>query len=255
MRHAPAAVDVPAEALIEKEPITILCSDKGWIKAARGHLEDVGEVKYKEGDKGKFALKAETTDKLIVFATNGRCYTIACDKLPGGRGYGEPVRLMIDLGNDQDVVALFIHRPGTKLLVASSAGRGFVVAQDDVVASTRGGKQILNVSGDEEGAGACIVAGDTVAVIGENRRLLLFPLADVPEMARGRGVFLQRYKDGGSVGHQDLRLGRRAHLGYRRRGADRNRSPGLAGQARPGRAAAAEGLSALQPFFVNGRGH
>ncbi len=194
---APAAVDVPAEALIEKEPITILCSDKGWIKAARGHLDDVGEVKYKEGDKGRFALKAETTDKLIVFATDGRCYTIACDKLPGGRGYGEPVRLMIDLGNDQDVVALFIHRPGTKLLVASSTGRGFVVSEDDVVASTRGGKQILNVSGDEEGAGACIVGGDTVAVIGDNRKLLLFPLAEVPEMARGRGVFLQRYKDGG----------------------------------------------------------
>ena len=194
---APAAVDVPVEALIEKEPITILCSDKGWIKAARGHLDDVGEVKYKEGDKHKFALKAETTDKLIVFATNGRCYTIACDKLPGGRGYGEPVRLMTDLGNDHDVVALFIHRPGTRLLVASSTGRGFVVPEDDVVASTKGGKQILNVSGDEEGAGACIVAGDTVAVIGDNRKLLLFPLADVPEMARGRGVFLQRYKDGG----------------------------------------------------------
>ncbi len=194
---APAAVDVPVEALIEKEPITILCSDKGWIKAARGHLVDVGEVKYKEGDKHKFALKAETTDKLIVFATNGRCYTIACDKLPGGRGYGEPVRLMTDLGNDHDVVALFIHRPGTRLLVASSTGRGFVVPEDDVVASTKGGKQILNVSGDEEGAGACIVGGDTVAVIGDNRKLLLFPLADVPEMARGRGVFLQRYKDGG----------------------------------------------------------
>ncbi len=194
---APAAVDVPVEALIEKEPITILCSDKGWIKAARGHLDDVGDVKYKEGDKGRFALKAETTDKLIVFATDGRCYTIACDKLPGGRGYGEPVRLMIDLGNDQDVVALFIHKPGTKLLVASSTGRGFVVSEDDVVASTRGGKQILNVSGDEEGAGACIVGGDTVAVIGDNRKLLLFPLAEVPEMARGRGVFLQRYKDGG----------------------------------------------------------
>ena len=194
---APAAVDVPVEALIEKEPITILCSDKGWIKAARGHLDDVGEVKYKEGDKHKFALKAETTDKLIVFATNGRCYTIACDKLPGGRGYGEPVRLMTDLGNDHDVVALFIHKPGTRLLVASSTGRGFVVPEDDVVASTKGGKQILNVSGDEEGTGACIVGGDTVAVIGDNRKLLLFPLADVPEMARGRGVFLQRYKDGG----------------------------------------------------------
>ena len=194
---APAAVDVPVEALIEKEPITILCSDKGWIKAARGHLDDVGEVKYKEGDKHKFALKAETTDKLIVFATNGRCYTIACDKLPGGRGYGEPVRLMTDLGNDHDVVALFIYKAGTRLLVASSTGRGFVVPEDDVVASTKGGKQILNVSGDEEGAGACIVGGDTVAVIGDNRKLLLFPLADVPEMARGRGVFLQRYKDGG----------------------------------------------------------
>ncbi len=195
--EAPAVVDVPLEALIEKEPITVLCSDKGWIKAVKGHLENVKDVKYKEGDKGKFAIHAETTDKLIVFGTNGRFYTLGCDKLPGGRGFGEPVRLMLDLGNDHDVVGLFIHKPGEKLLVASSSGRGFVVPENDVIAQTKGGKQVLNVSGDEEAAAVCRIDGDWVAVIGENRKLLLFPLDEVPEMTRGRGVFLQKYKDGG----------------------------------------------------------
>ena len=194
---APDDVDVPVEAMIEKEPITVLCSAKGWIKAAKGHLEDVSDVKYKEGDRGQFAIRAETTDKLIVFATNGRFYTLGCDKLPGGRGFGEPLRLMIDLGNEHDVVSVMLHQPEAKLLIASTSGRGFVVAEKDVVAQTRGGKRILNVSGDEEAVACCRIQGDQVAVIGENRKLLLFPLEEVPEMARGRGVFLQRYKDGG----------------------------------------------------------
>ncbi|MBT4115084.1 MAG: DNA topoisomerase IV subunit A [Rhodospirillaceae bacterium] len=196
--EAPVIMDVPLEALIEKEPVTVLCSEKGWIKAAKGHLEDTGEVKYKEGDRERFAIRAETTDKLLMFATNGRFYTMPCDKLPGGRGFGEPVRLMIELGNEHDIVALFLWRPGEALLVASSAGRGFRVKTDDVVAQTKSGKQVLNVgAGDDEAVVCAPVSGDQVAVIGENRKLLIFPLDEIPEMTRGRGVILQRYKDGG----------------------------------------------------------
>jgi topoisomerase-4 subunit A len=196
---APKIIDIPLDAFIEKEPITVLLSDKGWIKAAKGHLEDgaIADVKYKEGDRGRFAIRCETTDKILLFATNGRFYTLAGDKLPGGRGFGEPVRLMIELGNEHAIVAAFVFRPDEKFVLASSAGRGFIVKSDDVLAQTRGGKQALNVSGDEEAAVCARVEGDTVAVIGENRKLLLFPLKEVPEMARGRGVILQRYKDGG----------------------------------------------------------
>ncbi|MBN07765.1 MAG: DNA topoisomerase IV subunit A [Rhodospirillaceae bacterium] len=194
---APPVIDVPVEAFIEKEPITVICSEKGWIKAAKGHLEDVSDVKYKDGDRGKFSFHAETTDKLLLFATNGRFYTIPCDKLPGGRGFGEPVRLMVDLGNEDDIVSLFIFKRGEKLLVASSGGRGFIVRTEDVIAQTKNGKQALNVKGDDEAAAICPVLGDHVAIIGDNRKLLVFPLDDVPEMSRGRGVILQRYKDGG----------------------------------------------------------
>ena len=196
---APALIDIPLDAFIEKEPITVFLSDKGWIKAVKGHLEDsaIADVKYKEGDRGRFAIRAETTDKIMLFATNGRFYTLAGDKLPGGRGFGEPVRLMIELGNEHAIVAAFVYKPGEQFLLASSAGRGFIVKSDDVFAQTRGGKQALNVSGDEEAAVCARVEGDTVAVIGENRKLLLFPLKEVPEMSRGRGVILQRYKDGG----------------------------------------------------------
>ncbi|MDG2034906.1 MAG: DNA topoisomerase IV subunit A, partial [Rhodospirillales bacterium] len=193
---APPVIDVPIEAFIEKEPVTVICSDKGWIKAAKGHLEDVSDVKYKDGDRGKFSFHAETTDKILLFATNGRFYTIPCDKLPGGRGFGEPVRLMIDLGNEHDIVGLFLFKPGEKFLVASSAGRGFVIKSDDVIAQTKNGKQALNVKGDDEAAAICPVVGDHVAIIGDNRKLLVFPLDDVPEMSRGRGVILQRYKEG-----------------------------------------------------------
>ena len=192
----PPELQVPVEALVEREPCTVICSEKGWIRVVRGRNVALGELKYKEGDAPRFAVEAETTDKLLLFATNGRFYTLAVDKLPGGRGHGEPFRLMIDLGNEHDVVALLPHRPGLKLLVAASDGRGFVVAADEAVAQTRAGKQILNLG---EGAAACAAApvlGDTVAAVGENRKLLLFPLSEVPEMARGRGVILQRYKDG-----------------------------------------------------------
>ena len=197
--QAPTAVVVPLEAFIEKEPITVLCSEKGWIRALKGHAPVGDEVKYKEGDAGRFVIQAQTTDKLVVFATNGRFYTVGCDKLPGGRGHGEPLRLMIDLGNEHDVVAMFVHDPARRLIVASNSGRGFVVEEKDLIAQTRNGKQILNL-GEGEAASACVFVpegADAVAVIGENRKLLVFPLEELPPLQRGRGVTLQRYKDGG----------------------------------------------------------
>ncbi len=194
---APAAVVIPLEAMVEREPVTVICSDKGWIRALKGHVEPNGELKFKEGDRARFALRAETTDKLLVLGTNGRFYTLSADKLPGGRGHGEPIRLMIDLGNDQDIVTLFVHKPGRKLLIASSDGRGFVVPEDEVVAQTRAGKQVLNLSDGAEAQACAVVEGDHVAVVGDNRKLIVFELAEVPEMTRGRGVILQKYKDGG----------------------------------------------------------
>ena len=194
---APAVEEMAPETFIEREPITVICSAKGWLRSIRGHVAEGPDVRYKEGDRARFWLHAETTDKLVLFATNGRFYTLTCDKLPGGRGHGEPVRLMLDLGNDEDVVSMRVHRPGRKLLVASSAGRGFVVEEDQVLAQTRAGKQVLNLSGGEEAAVAAPVTGEHVAVVGENRKLLIFPLSEVPEMTRGRGVLLQRYRDGG----------------------------------------------------------
>ena len=195
--EAPSALVIPLEAHIEKEDITVVCSDKGWIRAFKGHMEDTSEIKYKDGDRERFVLHASTTDKLVIFATNGRFYTIGADKLPPGRGHGEPIRLMVDLSNDHDLVSIFLHDPERKLLVASSDGRGFVVAEKDVLAQTRTGKQVLNVSGDVEARACAFVAGDHVAVLGENNKLLLFPIAELPEMTRGRGVTLQKYKDGG----------------------------------------------------------
>ena len=189
--------EVPLEAMIEREPITVVCSEMGWVRALKGHVALDSELKFKDGDKGRFLFHAETTDKLLVFASNGRFYTVLGANLPGGRGMGEPLRLMIDLPNECSIVALFIHRPGGKLLVASSAGDGFVVAEEDVLAQTRSGKQALNVR-DDVVARVCVpVAGDHIAVVGENRKVLVFALEELPEMARGKGVRLQKYKDGG----------------------------------------------------------
>ncbi len=194
---APALEAVPVDAYVEREPITVICSEKGWIRAVKGHLADTSDLKYKEGDRGKFTLHAETTDKLLVFATNGRFYTLGCDKLPGGRGFGEPLRLMVELGNDQDIVHMRVFRAEERLLLAASDGRGFVVKADEVLAQTRAGKQVLNVEGDVEAAACAPVVGDWVAVLGENRKLLVFPLEEVPEMSRGRGVIFQKYHEGG----------------------------------------------------------
>ena len=185
------------EIMAVKEPITVVCSEKGWIRALKGHVESDADLKFKDGDRGRFFFHAETTDKLVLLATNGKFYTLDADKLPGGRGHGEPVRLMIDMGNDHDVVSLHKYVSGRKLIVASSKGHGLIVEEDDVIASKRGGKQILNVASGVEAQACAEANGDTVAVIGENRKLLLFPIDEVPMMARGRGVVLQRYKDGG----------------------------------------------------------
>ncbi len=194
---APAVEEISAEAFIEREPITVICSEKGWIRTIRGHVAEGSDVRYKEGDRSRFSIHALTTDKLVLFATNGRFHTLGCDKLPRGRGHGEPVRLMTDLGNDEDIVAMRVHVAERKLLLASTSGRGFVVAEDQVIAQTKSGKQVLNLGAGEEAAVAAPVAGEQVAVVGENRKLVIFALSEVPVMTRGRGVLLQRYKEGG----------------------------------------------------------
>ena len=197
LSDAPDIEDVPIEAMIEREPITVVCSAQGWIRAMKGHVALDTELKFKDGDSGRFLFHAETTDKLLAFASNGRFYTLGADKLPGGRGMGEPVRLMVEMPNEAELVALFIHRPGERVMVASSAGDGFVVPEADVLAQTRSGRQVLNV---KDGVTALIckpITGDHVAVVGENRKLLVFPLSELPEMTRGKGVRLQKYKDGG----------------------------------------------------------
>jgi topoisomerase-4 subunit A len=186
-------------AFIQKEPITVVLSEKGWIRALKGRVDDLDTLKFKEGDKLAFAIPAETTDKIILFASNGKFYTLGGDKLPGGRGNGEPIRLIIDLENDHVPVGLFVHNPERTLLVASSEGYGFRVNEADIIASTRGGKQILNVKGDAEAVRVIEARGDRVAIIGDNRKLLVFPLDEVSELSRGKGVRLQRYRDGGMI--------------------------------------------------------
>jgi topoisomerase-4 subunit A len=185
--------EVPLEAMIDREPITIVCSQMGWIRAMTGHIDLNRELKFKDGDGPRFVFHAETTDRLLVFGTNGRFYTLSAANLPGGRGMGEPVRLMVDLPNEAEIVDLFIHNPEGKLLVASDAGNGFLCAEKDIVAQTRSGKQVLNVK-DEDRAKIChAVNGDHVAVVSENGKFLVFPLEELPEMTRGKGVRLQKY--------------------------------------------------------------
>lgn len=199
LAEPPKDIIVPIEAIVEREPITIVCSQKGWIRALKGHNVASNDIKYKEGDEELFILKAETTDKLLVFTTLGRFYTISIDKLPGGRGQGDPLRLVVDMAQEEEVVELLIHSPGqeeVKVLVASADGRGFITARKDLLAQTRGGKQILNVEGTK--ALLCReVTGEHIAVIGENRKLLIYKTDEIPEMTRGKGVILQRYKNGG----------------------------------------------------------
>jgi len=169
----------------------------GWIRAMSGHIDLNRELKFKDGDEGRFVFHAETTDRLLVVGSNGRFYTLSAANLPGGRGMGEPVRLIVDLPNEAEIVTILIHKPGRRLLLASSAGDGFIVAEDEVVAQTRSGKQVLNVRGDVRTQVCKPVEGDHIACVGENRKVLVFPLEELPEMARGKGVRLQKYKDGG----------------------------------------------------------
>ncbi len=189
--------EVPLEAMIEREPITVICSKMGWVRALKGQVALDSEMKFKDGDGPRFAFHAETTDKIVICASNGRFYTVMGANLPGGRGMGEPLRLMVDLPNEAEIVEMLVYRPGAKLLVASDAGDGFVVPMDEVVAQTRAGKVVLNVREGVRARVCRLVEGDHVAVVGENRKVLVFPLADLPEMARGKGNRLQRYKDGG----------------------------------------------------------
>ncbi|MBQ2261711.1 MAG: DNA topoisomerase IV subunit A [Loktanella sp.] len=188
--------DVPLEAMIDREPITVVCSQMGWVRAMTGHIDLTRDLKFKDGDGPRFTFHAETTDRLLVFGANGRFYTVSAVNLPGGRGMGEPLRLMIDLPNEAEIVDILIHKPGAKILLASSDGNGFVVPEDEVVAQTRAGKQVLNL-GDSKAAVCKRITGDHVAVVGENRKVLVFPLDELPEMTRGKGVRLQKYKDGG----------------------------------------------------------
>ena len=192
--HDLAAIE---EALVEREPITVVVSDKGWVRTLKGHVEDLSNLSFKTDDKLGYAFFAESTSKLLLLATNGRFYTLDAQKLPGGRGHGDPIRMFIDMEGDANIVSLFVNKGGRKFLVASHDGQGFIVNEDDCVANTRKGKQVLNVTSPNEAAALAEVGGDTVAVIGENRKMLVFPMDQVPEMARGRGVRLQRYKNGG----------------------------------------------------------
>jgi len=217
---APSVVDVSTEAYVEREAITVILSEKGWVRAVKGAVAEPGELKFKEGDKLKLLLPCFTTDRLTLFATNGKAFTLKAGDLPRGRGDGQPIRLLAELSNEDDVTGLFVASEGIRYLVASTAGRGFLVPSAELAAEKRTGKQILNLKPGEE-AKLCIPAdGDAVAIVGENRRLLVFPLDQIPEMARGAGVILQRYKDGGLA---DARVFRRAE-GLTWRSGERTRT-------------------------------
>ena len=228
---APVAMEVPPDALIERENLTVVCSDKGWIRAFKGHLEDLSELRFKTDDSLGYALRCESTDRILVFASNGRFYTLSADKLPGARGDGEPLKMMLDMG-DAEIVQMMLFRGGRKLIVASSDGRGFIVPEDEVLAQTRAGKQVLNLGAAAQARVCALAEGDMVAVIGENRKLLFFPLDQLPEMARGRGVTLQKYKDGQLA---DARVWRWADGGWWRGAQDTNLRPWKGERAQAGR--------------------
>ncbi|HKS62153.1 MAG TPA: DNA gyrase C-terminal beta-propeller domain-containing protein, partial [Xanthobacteraceae bacterium] len=177
--------------------VTVVVSDKGWVRALRGHVEDLSNIAFKQDDKLKLSFFAETTSKCLLFSTNGRFYTIEASKLPGGRGHGEPVRQFADMEQEADIVTMFPFQGGRKFIVASHQGRGFIVAEEECLGTTRKGKQVLNVKAPDEARAVCVLAGEQVAAIGDNRKMLIFPIEQLPEMARGSGVRLQRYKDGG----------------------------------------------------------
>jgi topoisomerase-4 subunit A len=194
----PDAADIDlTQAMVEREPVTVVITKKGWIRALKGHVQDLSTLAFKGDDGLKLSFFTETTAKILVLASNGKVFTLDAAKLPGGRGFGDPIRLMIELEEHAGIIAAFPYRPGLKLLMATTDGRGFVAPTDDIVANTRKGRQVLNVGMPVEALLAAPAEGDHVAVIGENRKLVCFPLSEVQEMARGKGVRLQRYKDGG----------------------------------------------------------
>mgnify|MGYP002515561144 FL=1 len=197
-------IDVPVEAMIEKEPITVILSEKGWIRSVKGHIALDDDIKFKDGDRLKFGLHVQTTDKILLFATNGRFYTLLADKLPRGRGFGEPLRLSIDLPEEDDIISMTTYQPGRKRLIVSKRGKGFAVKEDDLVAQTRNGKIILNLAQGDTAKFCLPFEGDTVAVVGDNRKLLIFDAREIPEMTRGQGVFMQKYPEGVSV--SDIKL-------------------------------------------------
>lgn len=197
VEDAPAAEEIDLDQLIEKEPVTVILSDKGWVRTMKGHVVDNEDIKYKEGDEEAFIIPAMSNDKLMLFGTDGKFYTLEVGNLPGGRGHGEPIRLLVDLGNDQTVTAAFLFKGARKFVVASTTGHGFVVKEEDCLSSTRKGKQVLNVT---DAAEACVcrpAEGDMVASVGDNKKFLVFPLAELPEMARGKGVAIQKFHEGG----------------------------------------------------------
>ena len=189
--------EVPIEAMIEREPITVVCSVMGWIRAMNGHIDLDRELKFKDGDGPAIIFHAQTTDKLLALGSNGRFYTLMASNLPGGRGMGEPLRLMVDIPDEAKIVNIMPYIPDQRLLLASSAGDGFIVRHDDVIAQTKNGKQILNVKGNSTAKVCRNINGDHIAVVGENRKVLIFSITELPEMVRGKGVRLQKYKEGG----------------------------------------------------------
>ncbi len=195
--EAPEPADIPAEVMVEREPVTIVCSRMGWIRSMKGTVPPDHEFKFRDGDEGRFVLHADTTDRLVLFGSNGRFYTVSVAAIPGGRGLGDPVRLMVDLPNDADIVSLLVHREDRRLVLASADGFGFVVREAEVAASTRNGKQVMNVRPPDHAKACDIVNGDHLAVAGSNGRLLIYPVDELPELVRGKGVRLQKYGQGG----------------------------------------------------------
>ena len=190
-------IEIPDDIFTEKEPITIIFSNKDWIKTSKSHIDLSGDIKFKDGDSSKFIFHAESTDKVVFFASNGRFFTIQADKLPSGRGFGSPLRLMIDLPNEEEIISVFSFKENVKYIIASESGRGFIVKSEDLIAQTKNGKQILNLKQEDQAVAITEYLGSSVAVIGINRKLLVFESSEIPEMSKGRGVILQKFKDGG----------------------------------------------------------
>ncbi len=231
-------VDVPFEAMVEKEPITVVLSKKGWIRSFKGHAVEASEIKYKEGDDEFLTLKAETTDRILLFSTTGRFYTLQGSMLPPGRGFGEPVRMLLEMEQTEEILSIRAYTPQAEdtYLVASTDGRGFLVRAKDVVAQTRNGKHVLTVKDGIQAKLCEKLHGDHVAVVGQNHKLLIFPITEMPTMMRGRGVMLQRYKDGGLSDVTTFNLADGLRWTRKNKSTvEKNLTPWLAKRAAPGR--------------------